>query len=172
MGVDLIFLLYPWSQGKARVILQHMSERLTIRECLDQKKSIIFDTDLLIDFWNEEKAGATSQLQLVRHQYRYMSVINAVQFLTDKGKLERPDRIDWIKKREVKKIHISARASELFWNYILHRQFQGGIPDGLIAATAHSAGFALATRNIRHFDPIKGLVLVSDFVKEDERERR
>lgn len=141
-----------------------MSESLTIAECMGQNKGIVFDTDLLIDFWSEEKKSRTSKLQQVRHQYRYISVINAVEFLTGKGEPEREPRRDWIEGQGVKKIHLSLKASELFWNWIVHRQYEGEIRDGLIAATAHIRGFALATRNVRHFELIRGLVLVSDFM--------
>ena len=134
-----------------------------MNQCLKEKRSMVFDTNVLINFWNKKLEPGL--LDRIPRQQRFYTIISGAEFFRNCSADQIKRRQDWLTAKGMKRLHLSSNVEKTFWNLILHYpRVPGGIPDRLIAAiTLVAPNSALATENINDFKFIAGLHWVDDF---------
>lgn len=106
---------------------------------------ILVDTDVFIDHLR----GA-AELKLGRHRLHYSVVTRAELFAGNSA----TDLVSQLL-APFREIPVSRSIAERAGR--VAREFQLRLPDAIIAATALENGLALATRNRKHFDNVRGV---------------
>lgn len=106
---------------------------------------ILVDTDVFIDHLR-----GTSELKPGRHRLHYSVVTRAELFAGNSATDLVSQLLAPFREIPVNR-SIAERAGRLA------REFQLRLPDAIIAASALEGRLGLATRNRKHFDPVRGL---------------
>jgi len=149
-----------------------MGKLVTIEEAKGIEKPFIFDTCVLIDAYNELKKGegpTKRYLDNIPRGRRTTTVVNLFEFAfvedVPREEMEKCER--WLKDYGIRVLALSKKASETFQILSrIHKPPNKFLADMLIASISLVEGGVLATRNIVHFEKIKGLFLVSEFAVE------
>jgi predicted nucleic acid-binding protein len=122
----------------------------------------LVDTDVLID----ASRGAEAAIEFLSHQERQREL--AVRVITHMELMAGCRNTSEL--REVNRflqrfavIPINELISTLAVRFLMRYRLSYGllIPDAFVAATASAGGYWLATRNLKHFQNIRGLKLLS-----------
>ena len=106
---------------------------------------LLIDTDVFVDHLR----GAR-ELRAKRHRLNYSVVTRAELFAGNTASDLSAQLLAPFRELDVNRA-VAERAGRIV------REFGTRLPDALIAATALEHGLGLATRNRKHFDPIRGV---------------
>ena len=148
-----------------------MAQDITLQDCINQRKAVLFDTNILIDFWRDR---GTHPFLNVPPELRYISIINRFEFLVKRNfetadifsHDERKRRERWLNNYSIKTLHLTKNSS-IYFGRLFDSKVIIELEDGLIAATAIAENCALATRNFKHYKSIedKKFFLITDFLE-------
>lgn len=119
--------------------------------------ALLFDTNILIDMSRGHPRAVAYVLQL-RHT-PCISVLSIAEFLAG---IRHPHEETWLNEtiEEWTVYDVDVAIAELAGSFRRHYLRSHGLdmPDALIAATAHTHGLTLITRNAKHFPMLGGKV--------------
>jgi predicted nucleic acid-binding protein len=127
-----------------------------------EKKIILADTSIFIEFFRKNDKDKTALIQLVRNGYVYViSAITAYEIYAG----ARQGQIEYwqifLKKTTI--ISFDEKIAQVavdINNQLKRSRNQIDIPDLFIAATAKANNLPLATLNTKHFNRINNLILI------------
>lgn len=149
-----------------------MGDLIPTKELIELGKLFIFDTNVLIDAYNELKMGegpTKRYLDNIPRGRRTTTVVNLFEFafVQDVRHEEMEKRRRWLRNYGIRVLPLSKNASETFYNLSrAHKPPSTLLADMLIASIAIVERCVLVTRNVSDFRRIRGLDLVSEFAIE------
>lgn len=128
-----------------------------------EKKLVLVDTSILIDFFRKTDKTNSRLIQLVQDNSRYcISVVTEFEIYTGTSAEQTRYREEFLFRTEVLAFDKEvARVAVAISKALKQNNKLIGMADLFIAATAVFHDLPLATLNVKHFERIRGLQLVA-----------
>lgn len=130
-------------------------------EAAIRKYTLLLDTSLLIHEFKRQ----VSVLGKIPRPQRATSPVAVWEFVhLDDGRLiphaERMERKAWMDRQQIRSVWLSPGSGRAFQGLLWHTSCPAGVADCLLAAESISRKWPLVTRNIKHFDDVRGMFVV------------
>jgi predicted nucleic acid-binding protein len=143
------------------------ARHLELNKALQQHDQVLLDTCVLIGEYGYQRdhRGQPMLFKEIRATHRATPLVALWEFLhKDKGQMlpleERQRRRKWLKKHDVRTMSFHRKSSDAFRSILELEQGPEGAVDSLIAAEGLAYGWPVVTYNVKHFQKVKGLLLV------------